>query len=187
MDFAGVAIVDEAAFLVIFACGTQGAIAAVAGPLVVGQVEVQVFGDAEAIFILCWHGCDLVHTETMASGAKAPSFASADGGAEAPPFRTGPCHSVTRVETGTTGTACRAPTNSKAKAKPLSDRGTHFIAAPVRGLARHCRSGPWLVASFPGRSRWCSRLRGWRSLLPDCPVAELPNCRFGLRRCCCPR
>jgi hypothetical protein len=56
MNFARVAVVDEAAFFVIFTGGAQGAIAAVADPLVVIEVQVEIFGDAEAVFILCGHG-----------------------------------------------------------------------------------------------------------------------------------
>jgi len=44
MDFAGVAVVDQAAFFVILLRGAQGAIAAVAGPLFGVEVQVEIFG-----------------------------------------------------------------------------------------------------------------------------------------------
>src|SRR5580704_3246271 len=54
MNFARVAIVDQAAFFVIFAGGAQGAVAAVAGPLFGVEVQVEIFGDAQAVSRLCW-------------------------------------------------------------------------------------------------------------------------------------
>ncbi len=54
MNFAGVAIVDEAAFFIIFAGGAEIAIAAIAEPFFLVDVDVEIFGDANSIWCV-WH------------------------------------------------------------------------------------------------------------------------------------
>jgi len=48
----GVAIVNQAAFFVGVARGTEPMRAAITEPLLAGDIEIEIFGDADSVFVL---------------------------------------------------------------------------------------------------------------------------------------